>query len=111
MPGGGMPAMPQAAPPAAAAAPPAAGQATEEQPSETAEDAPKEKEKAAEKATLSVKLTAFDTAKKIAVIKEVRGVLGLGLKESKELVESAPKLLKKNLPRAEAEAFAEKLRA
>merc|ERR1711879_950691 len=73
-------------------------------------DAAVESKEAEQKATLSIKLVAFEAAKKIAVVKEVRAMLGQGLKESKELVESAPKILKKNVPREEAEAFAEKLR-
>lgn len=74
------------------------------------EEAPKE-EVTKQKATVSIKLVAFETSKKIAVVKEVRGMLGLGLKESKELVESAPKILKKNVPREEADAIVEKLKA
>ena len=40
---------------------------------------------------------------KIAVIKEVRGITGLGLKEAKELVDSAPSPIKEGAPKAEAE--------
>ncbi|MCB0392759.1 MAG: 50S ribosomal protein L7/L12 [Bdellovibrionales bacterium] len=47
--------------------------------------------------------------KKINVIKEVRGITGLGLKEAKELVEGAPKPLKEGLPKAEAEKIKEVL--
>lgn len=47
--------------------------------------------------------------KKINVIKEVRGLTGLGLKEAKELVESAPKALKEGLPKDEAEKIKEAL--
>lgn len=50
-------------------------------------------------------------ANKINVIKEVRGITGLGLKESKELVESAPKTLKSDVPTAEAEELKKKLEA
>ena len=46
---------------------------------------------------------------KIAVIKVVREMTGLGLKEAKELVESAPKAVKEALPKADAEAAAKKL--
>ena len=46
---------------------------------------------------------------KIGVIKEVRGLTGLGLKEAKELVESAPKALKKGISKGEAEEIAKKL--
>ena len=47
--------------------------------------------------------------KKIAVIKIVREVTGLGLKEAKELVESAPKPIKDSAPKAEAEEIQKKL--
>lgn len=42
---------------------------------------------------------------KIGVIKEVRAITGLGLKEAKDLVEGAPKTVKEGLPKAEAEKF------
>ena len=48
-------------------------------------------------------------AKKINVIKEVRCVTGLGLKEAKELVDSAPSVVKEALPKDEAEALKKKL--
>ena len=48
-------------------------------------------------------------AKKIDVIKVVRGATGLGLKEAKELVESAPKAVKEALPKDEAEALKKEL--
>ena len=48
-------------------------------------------------------------ANKINVIKEVRGITGLGLKEAKDLVEGAPKAVKEGLPKADAEAAAKKL--
>ena len=44
-------------------------------------------------------------------MKEVRALTALGLKESKDLVESAPKLLKKGVPREEAAALIEKFKA
>jgi len=47
--------------------------------------------------------------KKINVIKEVRGITGLGLKEAKELVESAPKAVKEGASKAEAEEIKAKL--
>ncbi|PIK14190.1 50S ribosomal protein L7/L12 [Halobacteriovorax sp. JY17] len=50
-------------------------------------------------------------AKKINVIKEVRGITGLGLKEAKELVESAPKAIKEGIEKAEAEEIKAKLEA
>ena len=46
---------------------------------------------------------------KIAVIKEVRAITGLGLKEAKDLVEGAPKPIKENVKKEEAEAMKEKL--
>jgi len=55
-----------------------------------------------EKTEFTVILKAFDEAKKIAVIKEVRGVTGLGLKEAKDLVEGAPKTLKEGVSKDEA---------
>ncbi len=61
--------------------------------------------------------TAFDVvltdvgAQKIAVIKEVRAVTNLGLKEAKELVESAPKPIKEGATREEAEELKKKLEA
>ncbi len=50
-------------------------------------------------------------AKKINVIKEVRAITGLGLKEAKELVEGAPKTIKEAIEKAEAEEIAKKLEA
>ena len=49
--------------------------------------------------------------KKIEVIKEVRTITGLGLKEAKDLVEGAPKTLKEAAPKAEAEEIKKKLEA
>merc|ERR1712008_289933 len=63
------------------------------------------------KANVSLRLLGFEPAKKIAVIKEVRALLGEGLKESKELAERAPTTLKKGVPRADAEAMAERFKA
>ena len=48
-------------------------------------------------------------ANKIAVIKVVREITGLGLKEAKELVESAPKAVKEGLSKADAEALQKQL--
>jgi large subunit ribosomal protein L7/L12 len=59
-------------------------------------------EAAEEKTEFTVMLKAFDDSKKIAVIKEVRAVTGLGLKEAKDLVEGAPKPLKENISKEEA---------
>ncbi len=49
--------------------------------------------------------------KKIEVIKEVRAITGLGLKEAKDLVEGAPKTVKEAAPKAEAEEIKKKLEA
>lgn len=67
-------------------------------------------EAAAEKDEFDVVLTAFGE-KKINVIKEVRGITGLGLKEAKELVESAPKAVKEAVSKSEAEELKAKLEA
>ncbi|MCB1134721.1 MAG: 50S ribosomal protein L7/L12, partial [Chlamydiia bacterium] len=65
---------------------------------------------AAEEATdFEVTLADVPADKKIAVIKEVRAITGLGLKEAKELVEGAPKVLKDSAPKAEAEEIKKKL--
>ncbi len=48
-------------------------------------------------------------AKKIDVIKEVRAITGLGLKEAKDLVEGAPKTLKENVSKDDAEKFKKQL--
>lgn len=61
-----------------------------------------------EKDEFSVVLTSAGE-KKINVIKEVRSITGLGLKEAKELVEGAPKEVKPDVPKAEAEAMKKKL--
>ncbi|KAJ4867920.1 Ribosomal protein L12 family protein [Raphanus sativus] len=53
----------------------------------------------------------FESASKIKVIKEVRAVTDLGLKEAKDLVEKAPTLLKKGVSKEEAEKIIEKLKA
>jgi len=82
-----------AAPVAAAAAPAAAGG-----------------EAAAEKDEFDVVLAAAGD-KKINVIKEVRGITGLGLKESKEMVEGTPKVVKEGVAKAEAEELKAKLEA
>jgi large subunit ribosomal protein L7/L12 len=57
---------------------------------------------AEEQTEFDVILTGFGE-KKVAVIKAVRGATGLGLKEAKDLVESAPKALKEGVEKAEAE--------
>ena len=83
-----------AAPVAVAAAAPAAGGAAE-----AAGDAPSE-----------VTVVLADTgANKIAVLKVVREVTGLGLKEAKDLVDGAPKPVKENVKKEEAEEIKKKL--
>ncbi len=84
-----------AAAPVAVAA--AAGMAAEAAPAE-------------EKTEFQVVLTSSGD-KKIEVIKEVRTITGLGLKEAKDLVEGAPKPLKEAVPKAEAEEIKKKLEA
>ena len=81
-----------AAAPVAVAATPAAGE-----------------EKAAEEQTEFEIVLQEAGSNKIAVIKETRTITGLGLKEAKDLVEGAPKSLKKGLPKAEAEEMKAKL--
>ena len=83
-----------AAAPVAVAAAPAAGAA-----------APAE-----EKTEFTVELTSAG-AQKIAVIKEVRAITGLGLKEAKDLVEGAPKAVKENIAKDEAEKIKKQLEA
>jgi large subunit ribosomal protein L7/L12 len=66
-------------------------------------------EKPAEKTEFTVQLDGFDAAKKINVIKVVREITGLGLKEAKDLVEGAPKPVKENVSKEEAEKFKKQL--
>jgi large subunit ribosomal protein L7/L12 len=63
---------------------------------------------AEEKTEFDVVLTDFG-GNKIAVIKEVRGITGLGLKEAKELVESLPKPVKEGASKSDAEEVVKKL--
>jgi len=65
-------------------------------------------EAAAEKDAFTVMLTAIGD-KKINVIKEVRAITGLGLKEAKDLVEGAPKPVKEDVAKDEAEEIKGKL--
>src|SRR5687768_3754364 len=87
-----------AAAPVAAAAAPAAGAAAAAAP-------------AAEAQTEFTVVLKEAGANKIGVIKEVRAITGLGLKEAKDLVEGAPKPVKENAPKAEAEEIKKKLEA
>ena len=80
---------------AAVAAPVAAGNGDSAAPAE-------------EKTEFDVILTSIGE-KKINVIKEVRGITGLGLKEAKEAVESAPKAIKEGVSKEEAEEVKKKL--
>jgi large subunit ribosomal protein L7/L12 len=65
--------------------------------------------------TAAEEKTEFDAVldaageKKINVIKEIRAITGLGLKEAKEFVESAPKIVKEGCPKEEAEEIVKKL--
>ena len=62
-----------------------------------------------EKTHYDVELTSFEAATKVKLIKELRAALGLGLKESKEMVESAPCWIKKEFLKADADDLKEKL--
>ena len=66
---------------------------------------------AEEKTIFDLKLTGFDAKAKIKVIKEVRAITSLGLKEAKELVEGAPSTVKKDIKMEEAEELKAKLEA
>ena len=83
----------KAAAPVAVAAAPAAGAAAE----------------AAEEQTEFSVILKEGGAKKIQVIKVVRAVTGLGLKEAKDLVEAAPKAVKESIPKSEAESIKKQL--
>ncbi len=65
---------------------------------------------AAEKTEFTVELTASGD-KKIQVIKVVRELTGLGLKEAKDLVDGAPKVVKEGVSKADAESMQKKLEA
>jgi large subunit ribosomal protein L7/L12 len=67
-------------------------------------------EAAEEKTSFTVVLAASG-GNKIQVIKEIRGITDLGLKEAKDLVESAPKPVKENISKEEAEEIKKKLEA
>ena len=64
-----------------------------------------------ESTEFKVTLEEYAADKKIAVIKIVREISGLGLKEAKELVEGAPKVLKESAAKAEAEEIVKKIQA
>ena len=61
-----------------------------------------------EKTEFDVELTEIG-AEKVKVIKEVRSITGLGLKEAKDLVDNAPKMIKEQVDKAEAEAIKKQL--
>ncbi len=85
-----------AAPVAVAAAPAAAGAA------------PAGEDEASE---VNVILASVPADKKIAVLKEVRAITGLGLKEAKDLVDGAPKAIKEGVKKEDAEAIKKQLEA
>ncbi len=61
------------------------------------------------KTEFTVVMTAVDPAKKVNVIKVVREITGLGLKEAKDMVEGAPQTVKEAVAKADAEAMKKKL--
>ena len=63
-----------------------------------------------EKTSFDVVLKSVPAPKKIAVIKEVRAITGLGLADAKALVEGAPKTLKEGATKAEADEIVKKLK-
>lgn len=71
--------------------------------------APVAAEPVEEQTEFSVVLEAVPADKKIAILKVVRELTGLGLKEAKELVEAAPKAVKEGVPKDEAEKVKAKL--
>lgn len=73
--------------------------------------APAAAEAAVESTDFQVTLEAVPADKKIGAIKVVREITGLGLKEAKDIVEGAPKVLKESAPKAEAEDIAKKIEA
>jgi large subunit ribosomal protein L7/L12 len=66
---------------------------------------------AEEQTEFTVILKSYDDAKKIPVIKEVRAITGLGLKEAKDLVEAGGKTLKENVSKEEAAKIKQQLEA
>ena len=60
-------------------------------------------------AEVNVVLASVPADKKIAVLKEVRAITGLGLKEAKDLVDGAPSTIKEGVAKAEAEALKKQL--
>ena len=72
-------------------------------------EAPVEEAPVEVKTSFDLKLLGFDAKSKIKVIKEVRAIANLGLKEAKELVEGAPKIIRKGMKQEEAEELMKKL--
>jgi large subunit ribosomal protein L7/L12 len=66
---------------------------------------------AEEKTDFEVTLTAVPADKKIAILKVVRNLTGLGLKEAKEVVDNVPKLLKEGASKEESESIKKELEA
>jgi large subunit ribosomal protein L7/L12 len=66
---------------------------------------------APEKTIFELKLESFEAGDKIKVIKQVREITGLGLKEAKDLVEGAPKVLMKEVTKEQGDQLVEKLKA
>jgi len=64
-----------------------------------------------EQTEFNVILEEFPADKKITILKEVRAITGLGLKEAKDLVESTPKAVKEGIPKEEAENVKKQLEA
>jgi large subunit ribosomal protein L7/L12 len=63
------------------------------------------------KSSFELKLDSFEAGDKIKVIKAVREITGLGLKEAKDMVEGAPKVLMKDIAKEQGEQLIEKLKA
>jgi large subunit ribosomal protein L7/L12 len=68
-------------------------------------------EEVEEKTEFDVELTEVDASAKVKVIKEVRAITGMGLKEAKELVEGAPRMLKEAVSKDAAAEIKTKLEA
>lgn len=64
-----------------------------------------------QKKTANIELTGFDAAQKVKIIKELKTLLNLGLKETKDLVDKVPSVLFKDMKREEAEKMAETLKS
>jgi len=73
--------------------------------------APAAEAEVAEATDFEITLTEVPADKKIGVIKVVREITGLGLKEAKDIAESAPKVIKESAPKAEAEEILKKIEA